>query len=69
MRGVLNWGLGAGNSFLGGLAAGLTYTEGDVYEGESVMSSQGVCADHVWQQPSLAQFLLLSQSSNKVCQL
>jgi len=26
---------GAGNSFLGGLAAGLTYTEGDIYEGDS----------------------------------
>lgn len=26
--------LGAGNSFLGGLAAGLTFSEGDVYEGE-----------------------------------
>jgi hypothetical protein len=27
-------GLGAGNSFLGGLAAGLALAEGDVYEGK-----------------------------------
>jgi sugar/nucleoside kinase (ribokinase family) len=26
--------LGAGNSFLGGLAAGLSFSKGDVYEGE-----------------------------------
>lgn len=29
--------LGAGNSFLGGLAAGLSLCEGNVYEGEQIM--------------------------------
>lgn len=36
VRRTLIFNLGAGNSFLGGLAAGLTYSEGDVYEGEMV---------------------------------